>query len=246
MAINKSGISPLRCNADFYNGRKTGDVKKINEPCRTFTTTGIFIPEPYIYVEFPRGPGLQLITSLGSCSKGPRCRYIHNPSKVAACKEFLLKGACPSGDSCDLSHDLTPERTPACLHFAKGNCSNPNCRYAHVRVSPTALVCRPFGIYGYCERGASCDLRHANECPDFSNTGTCPTRGCKLPHRHKASLMRTNTPSAVDESSDISSEEDEEIGSDDVDSDDLEEFFGDEDGKEDTDIPMQEDFVQLS
>jgi hypothetical protein len=58
--------------------------------------------------------------------------------------------------------------------------------------------------------------------------------------------MRTNTPSAADESSDISSEEDEEIGSDDVDSDDLEEFFGDEDGKEDTDIPMQEDFVQLS
>lgn len=53
--------------------------------------------------------------------------------------------------------------------------------------------------------------------------------------------MRTNGPSAEDESSDISSDEDdEEIGSDDVDSDDLEEFVGDEDP-----IPMHEDFVQF-
>lgn len=179
---------------------------------------------------------------LGSCSKGPRCRYIHNPSKVAACKDFLLKGTCPSGDSCDLSHDLIPERTPACLHFAKGNCSNANCRYAHVKVSPTAPVCRAFGIYGYCEKGASCDQRHANECPDFSNTGICTTKGCRLPHRHKASIMRTNASPAEDESSDISSDDDDdEIGSDDVDSDDLEEFFGDDDP-----IPMEEDFVQLS
>jgi hypothetical protein len=137
------------------------------------------------------------------------------------------------------------------LHFAKGNCSNPNCRYTHVRVSPTALVCRAFGIYGYCEKGASCTERHVNECPDFSNTGTCTTKGCKLPHRHKASVMRNitarNGESSTEESSDMSSDdEDDEIGSDDVDSDDLdEEFFGDEDGNIDSDIPMQQDYVQL-
>jgi len=207
--------------------RRTAVVKKINEPCKIFTTTG-------------------------SCTHGPRCRYIHDPTKVAVCKEFLQKGSCPSGDSCDLSHELTAERTPICLHFAKGNCTNPNCRYIHVRVSPTASVCRAFGIYGYCEKGASCTERHVNECPDFSNTGTCTTKGCKLPHRHKASVMRNNTArssdqSAEEESSDISSdEEEEEIGSDDVDSDDLEELFGDEDGEIDSDIPMQQDYVQLS
>ncbi|PMD39050.1 hypothetical protein L207DRAFT_461767 [Hyaloscypha variabilis F] len=206
--------------------RRTGVVKKINEPCKIFTTTG-------------------------SCPKGPRCRYIHDPTKVAVCKEFLQKGSCPSGDSCDLSHELTPERTPTCLHFAKGNCSNSNCRYTHVRVSPTAPVCRAFGIYGYCEKGASCTERHVNECPDFSNTGTCPTKGCKLPHRHKASVMRNitaqNGESSPEEGSDISSDdEDEEIGSDDVDSDDLdEEFFGDDDGKTDFDIPMQQDYIHL-
>ncbi|KAH8593700.1 hypothetical protein B0O99DRAFT_626853 [Bisporella sp. PMI_857] len=201
--------------------RETGAVKKVNEPCKSFTTTG-------------------------SCSKGPRCRYIHDPSKVAVCKEFLLRSSCPSGDSCDLSHDLTPERTPFCLHFGKGNCSNLNCRYAHVRVSPTAPVCYSFGIYGYCEKGSSCEERHVHECPDFSNTGKCTRKGCKLPHRHKASVMRINTGS-IEEDSDISSDEDEdEIDSDDIDSDDLEgEFMGLDDDAPDLN-PLQQDFVPFS
>jgi len=184
---------------------------------------------------------------LGSCTNGPRCRYIHDPAKVAVCVEFLLKGSCPSGDSCDLSHELTPQRTPTCLHFAKGNCSNPNCRYTHIRVSSTAPVCRDFGIYGYCDKGLNCEERHVHECPDFSNTGKCTTKGCKLPHRHKASVMRANTGSAEEESDVSSDEDDEEIDSDDVDSDDLDgEFFGDEDGEPDVDIPMQQDYVHLS
>jgi hypothetical protein len=187
----------------------------------------------------------------GTCLKGPKCRYNHEPSKVAICKEFLQKGSCPDGEACDLSHDLTPERTPTCLHFAKGNCSNPNCRYTHVRVSPTALVCRSFGIYGYCEKAINCTDRHVHECPDFSNTGKCTTKGCKLLHRYKASVIRKNTASGEQqgdgESSDLSSEEDQdEINSDDIDSDELdEEYFGQEDTEKDADIPMQQDFVQL-
>jgi hypothetical protein len=60
--------------------------------------------------------------------------------------------------------------------------------------------------------------------------------------------MRTNTITAKDENSDLSSDDDdEEIDSDDVDSDDLdEELFGDKDGKIDSDIPMQQDYVHLS
>jgi hypothetical protein len=63
--------------------------------------------------------------------------------------------------------------------------------------------------------------------------------------------MRSNTirseQSGEDEASDISSDEDgEEIDSDDVDSDDLEgEFFGEDDGTIDLDMPMQKDFVRL-
>ncbi|CAD6505542.1 BgTH12-01032 [Blumeria graminis f. sp. triticale] len=223
--------------------RATGIVKKIDEPCKIFTTTGTLI--------FSISTGIFFrVMAQGSCPKGPRCRYIHDPSKVAVCKEFLLKGSCASGESCDLSHELTPERTPSCLHFTRGNCANPNCRYIHVRVSPLALVCRPFGLNGYCDKGSTCTERHIHECPDFSNTGTCNNRGCKLLHREKASVMRNRASRSNGEdidapTSDVSSDE-EEIDSDDVDSDDLEEFFGDDDGESDTDIPMQQDFVNLS
>ncbi|KAM3077451.1 hypothetical protein ACMFMG_006794 [Clarireedia jacksonii] len=199
-------------------------VVKINEPCKSFTTTG-------------------------TCNKGPRCCYIHDASKVGVCKVFLLKGSCPNGDSCDLSHDLTPERTPTCLHFAKGNCSNPDCRYTHVHVSPTALVCRSFGIYGYCEKGATCTERHVHECPDYSNTGSCTTKGCKLPHRLKASVIRKNANAggSPEDSSDISSEEEDEIDSDDVDSDAIdEEFFGNDDEDKDLEMSNQQDYVHFS
>jgi len=234
--------------------RRTGAIKKIEEPCRMFSTTGTSLLSSKSTGRTPRrstmvGSRDFTDTSTGICPKGPRCRYIHDASKVAVCKEFLLKGSCTAGDSCDLSHDLTPERTPTCLHFAKGNCHNEKCRYSHVRVSPGAPVCRAFGIYGYCEKGAACAERHVHECPDFSNTGTCNTKGCKLPHRLKASTLRKNAArgdeAAEEGSSDLSSDDEaDEIDSDDVDSDDLE-FLGQEDGGVDADIPMQQDYVEL-
>ncbi|KAH7397921.1 hypothetical protein BKA64DRAFT_673125 [Cadophora sp. MPI-SDFR-AT-0126] len=220
-----SGIKFYRSkNGNMYRDTSIkiqGKAKKTTKPCKAFNLTG-------------------------SCSI-PDCPFVHDPSKVAVCRDFLQKGSCPSGDFCDLSHELTPERTPICLHFARGNCSNDNCRYTHVKVSPSALVCRSFGIYGYCEKGASCTDRHVNECPDFSNTGTCTTEGCKLLHRHKASVMRNNTDPAKQSENmiqDVSSDE-EGIGSD-VDSDGLEEFLGDEDGEIDEDIPKQQDFVSIT
>jgi hypothetical protein len=143
------------------------------------------------------------------------------------CKEFLQKGSCANGDSCDLSHDMTAERTPTCLHYAKGNCANPNCPYTHTSISPTAPVCRTFGIYGYCENGAKCPDRHVFECPDFSNTGSCKTKGCKLMHRERASVLRKSTQGSTAEHTamaDLSSD-DESVDSNDVDSDEVEEFI---------------------
>ncbi|KAB5530327.1 hypothetical protein GE09DRAFT_1147510 [Coniochaeta sp. 2T2.1] len=203
--------------------RRTGTVKKVDVPCREFSTTG-------------------------SCRKGPHCRYKHDPSRVAACKDFLQKGQCINGDACDLSHDLTPERTPTCLHFAKDHCTNPNCRYAHVKVSPGAPVCRSFGLYGYCDKGAECPERHAyGECPDFSNTGVCKTKGCKLLHRERASVLRkNNNKNNSDEDvemEDLSSDDDgDSINSNDVDSDEVEEFIGQEDGE---DFELQKDFISF-
>ncbi|KAL2257862.1 hypothetical protein VTK26DRAFT_9071 [Humicola hyalothermophila] len=210
--------------------RQSGTVKKVNVPCKQFSLTG-------------------------SCAQGPRCRYVHDPHKVAICKDFLLQGNCVHGENCDLSHDPTPERTPTCLHFARDSCTKPDCKYAHVKVSPAAPVCRGFGFYGYCDRGAACPDRHAFECPDFSNTGVCKIKGCKLPHRERASVLRNrgtrdynnnnNNNMDDEEMEDVSSDEDgESIDSYDVDSDEVDEFIGqDENGG--LDFAEQRDFIEL-
>lgn len=190
----------------------------------------------------------------GSCTQGPRCRYVHDPHKVAICKDFLLQGDCINGENCDLSHDPTPERTATCLHFARDSCTKADCKYAHVKVSPAAPVCRDFGFYGYCDRGASCEDRHVFECPDFSNTGVCKIKGCKLPHRERASVLRKggaaggrDAASTEDvEMDDLSSDEDgESIDSDDVDSDEVDEFIGQEDEAGGLDFAEQRDFIEL-
>lgn len=167
---------------------------------------------------------------------------------MAVCKTFLLKGDCPCGENCDLSHDLTVERTPHCLHFAKDSCTKADCKYAHVKVSPAAPLCESFGLRGYCAQGAACPARHVlHECPYFSNTGVCKLRDCKLPHRERASVLRKKE-SAADggdaDMADLSSEDGESMDEDDVDSDEVDEFVGPDDTL-DFDLAEQRDYVEL-
>ncbi|RAL66235.1 hypothetical protein DID88_005906 [Monilinia fructigena] len=66
--------------------RKRG-VSKINEPCRSFTTTG-------------------------TCNKGPKCRYIHDPSKVGASvirRNPAAGDSSPGDQSSDVSSDEEDE-----------------------------------------------------------------------------------------------------------------------------------------
>ncbi|KAI1412153.1 hypothetical protein F5Y13DRAFT_163716 [Hypoxylon sp. FL1857] len=201
--------------------RFAGGIKKVNEQCKTFSWTG-------------------------SCAKGPGCRYIHDPSKTAICRDYLLKGKCVQGDDCDLSHEITEERTPLCVHFAKGNCHNPSCSYVHAEHSPSDPVCRSFGIYGYCEKGAQCPDRHVFECPDFSNTGVCRMKGCKRLHIERASVLRkANNRKSPNEMEDLSSDdEDAAADSDDVDSDAVEEFIK-KDDDDDLDFVQQKDYIEF-
>ena len=170
-------------------------------------------------------------------------------------------GSCPAGSSCDLSHDPTPERVPACLHFLRGKCSNLNCRYAHVRVSPSAAICRDFATLGYCGRGADCSCRHARECPDYANVGSCHIKNCDLPHIDRAGQIRKHAADSTDPNSklqdkglveayesDISSEEadGDEIDSEDFDSDECNELpMENADDTESHALSQQQDFVGL-
>lgn len=179
----------------------------------------------------------------GSCPKGPSCRYQHDPTKVAICKDFLKDGTCSNGESCDLSHETTPERVPNCLHYAKGHCTKPDCPYTHSKAAPGALVCEAFGFYGFCDKGADCAERHVYECPDFSNTGTCKTKGCKLLHRERASVLRNQAAKAVDAMDEDVSSDEEPIDSDDVDSDEVAEYIDAD--SDDSDFEHQKDFIPL-
>ncbi|KAI0152228.1 hypothetical protein F4776DRAFT_600700 [Hypoxylon sp. NC0597] len=201
--------------------RFAGGVKKVNEQCKTFSWTG-------------------------SCPKGPGCRYIHDASKTAICRDYLIKGQCLQGENCDLSHEITEERTPLCVHFAKGNCQKPSCSYIHAEHSPSDPVCRSFGIYGYCEKGAKCPDRHVFECPDFSNTGVCNIKGCKRPHVERASVLRkAGNRKSPTETEDLSSDdEDAAADTDDVDSDEVEEFIK-KDDEDDLDFVQQKDYIEF-
>ncbi|KAK7540656.1 CCCH zinc finger protein [Phyllosticta citribraziliensis] len=224
------GVTFLRSkNGNLYRAgivktRQTKPVQKISEPCPRFTTTG-------------------------TCSKGPQCRYLHDPHKVDICKDFLLRNNCPLGDACDLSHEPSPHRVPACLHFLRGNCTNDDCRYAHIRVNPSAPVCRAFGTIGYCEKGPECTERHVFECPDYANHAVCRNPKCRLPHVDRAGQIRKAASAqngAVDSvDMDISSDDDEQINSDDVDSDAEieEEIIMTEANDQGHEVSRQQDFI---
>ncbi|KAJ5153780.1 uncharacterized protein N7500_009219 [Penicillium coprophilum] len=236
--------------------KKNPTVKKRNELCKRFTTTGILFSDgPYCYV--PPYQHAQELTRLlfpGTCYKGPTCQFVHDPSKVAICKDFLQTGQCAAGSSCDLSHEPSPHRSPTCMHFLRGRCANPECRYAHIRVTPGAPVCRAFATLGYCEKGDACEEKHVHECPDYANTGACNKKRCQLPHVDRAGQIRKAAAAAAskadlgEDDSDPSSEEEnyDAIDSDDIDSD----AFDDSpeeiiEGVDSGEMSQQQDFIRF-
>ncbi|TFK75005.1 hypothetical protein BDN72DRAFT_811845 [Pluteus cervinus] len=146
--------------------------KYLNRPCPRFSTTG-------------------------ACNRGQTCMYQHDPSKIAICWSFLQGNCSNTAETCNLSHDPIPERTPLCLHFLnKGRCTRENCPYPHVNVGARLGVCRDFAVLGYCEKGLDCDKQHVRECPDFAERGACSTKGCKLPHVIRANRNRGKAPAS--------------------------------------------------
>ncbi|KAG0705556.1 hypothetical protein DFH29DRAFT_1030366 [Suillus ampliporus] len=146
--------------------RRNKRMKYLDKPCPRFTTTG-------------------------ACSRGLTCMYQHDPNKIAICWNFLHGNCSSTAETCNLSHDPTPERTPLCVHFANhGRCTRENCPFPHVRVGQRHGVCRDFAVLGYCAKGLDCEMQHVRECPDFAEKGICSTKGCKLPHVIRANRNR--------------------------------------------------------
>jgi len=199
-----------------------------------------------------------LFSDLGSCIRGDRCRFKHDLTKLAICKEYLRSGQCFNGEDCNLSHDLTANRIPLCTHFLRGNCTKPDCRYLHIHVDLTAPVCKDFARLGYCENGTFCPERHVLECPEYSNTGTCHDKKCRLPHIDRAGTLRKaaalkggnkNDNNDDEQTDDLSSDEEDyqEIDSDDANSEDMEDDIIMAGSINDTGVDLggQQDFVSF-
>ncbi|CDZ97969.1 C3H1-type Zn-finger protein [Phaffia rhodozyma] len=149
----------------------------------------------------------------GRCNNALSCPYIHDPEKLSICPRFLRGNCNHSATSCPLSHQPTANNTPSCVHFqTTGSCRNgESCLYPHIRVSDTAPICGDFIKYGWCDRGLTCSERHALECKEFSEKGTCKMDGkCGLKHVLRAEAGRP--PLAATEAKTANSTEEETSG----------------------------------
>ncbi|GAA6061292.1 hypothetical protein JCM10212_004698 [Sporobolomyces blumeae] len=139
----------------------------------------------------------------GQCQRAHTCPFVHDSTKISICPLFL-RSKCPRlASTCPLSHSPNAHRSPHCLHFP--DCTRPSCPYAHVVVSKDSAVCRDFVEYGWCDKGAECDLRHVRECWRFSLEGKCDVVGCKEPHI----LRRVHTEEEEDEEEDEDDEDED-------------------------------------
>lgn len=93
----------------------------------------------------------------GKCKERQRCKYVHDPAKVAVCPKWL-QGHCEDAD-CKLQHWHRPELMPVCTFFLQGACSKTDCPYLHVNLDPDARVCQAF-LRGWCPDGAACRQKH--------------------------------------------------------------------------------------
>lgn len=165
-----------------------------------------------------------------------------------------MNGNCPTGDYCDLSHEMSYHRVSACTHFLRGNCTNDACRYPHVKISPSASVCRSFATLGYCASGEQCSRRHVFECPDHANRGACTNQKCQLPHVDRASTMRKAAQRQAkivigsEDNSDLSSDDasvsDGQSEFDDLDADDRDATITGSDDYHD--LTQQQDYISFS
>jgi hypothetical protein len=104
---------------------------------------------------------------------------------------------------------------------------------------------------GYCDLGSKCDNRHVFECPDFTKTGQCPRKGCKLSHIDTATTVRKRVDGEIakkqyrddvdDEDSEAEDDSDDEEEEDDTESDVESEGFVDDGAR----FEDQLDFMHL-
>lgn len=58
---------------------------------------------------------MPLLHRTGKCKERQRCKFVHDPGKVAVCPKWL-QSRCEDA-ACPLQHQLRPELMPVCTFF---------------------------------------------------------------------------------------------------------------------------------
>ncbi|KAI7861431.1 hypothetical protein BDF14DRAFT_1869661 [Spinellus fusiger] len=179
----------------FHTATKPTRLSKImksRKPLRTKKGHMVFFRKPEGYVR--QGNSLVLSTKTrqkrscgtytryGKCPREKHCAFQHDRARRAICPRFVRQQCSKTPEKCFLSHTPTPHIMPHCLYFQRERCTNDECLFPHVSVSPDAPVCKSFALEGYCSKGLSCHSKHVHVCPEFAESSKCSNANCRLPH----------------------------------------------------------------
>ncbi|KAI7371552.1 hypothetical protein KC353_g1394 [Hortaea werneckii] len=140
-------------------------------------------------------PQCETFTRHGSCPFGSRCRFAHDPHKVAICKDYLKSGMCP--------------RAPVCRSFATlGFCAKgPDCDKRHV------VECPDYANHGFCadRDNGLCYLPHPDRAAILRKAAE---RQAKIEASQDFSDLSSDDEGEPDESEDVDSDVEIIVGED--------------------------------
>ncbi|KAI7551100.1 hypothetical protein KC331_g2766 [Hortaea werneckii] len=175
------------------NLARAGALARISKhlpQCETFTRHGIATSKrPKEHTPAVPSPPCPSVTDvhLGSCPFGSRCRFAHDPHKVAICKDYLKSGMCP--------------RAPVCRSFATlGFCAKgPDCDKRHV------VECPDYANHGFCadRDNGLCYLPHPDRAAILRKAAE---RQAKIEASQDFSDLSSDDEGEPDESEDVDSD----------------------------------------
>eukprot|EP00210_Caulerpa_lentillifera_P007636 g7293.t1 len=131
------------------NGKQNTNILKQHNNCRSGT----------MYFGSSNDPRqlCQNYCQTGRCPRKGHCRYVHDPSKVIVCPNWLRQNC--NKKNCTLQHVKRRELMPHCMLFQKGKCHDDNCTLLHAIFDPKLTPCINFQR-SYCPIGEKCMRRH--------------------------------------------------------------------------------------
>lgn len=87
---------------------------------------------------------------------------------------------------------------PVCALFLRGACTRDDCKYRHVKVSRSALVCQAF-LKGFCADGEACRLKHELPPKKEPSAAAVSSQGKSVTTAKQAAVVKESEPHAAEQ-----------------------------------------------